>query len=429
MLLSTSCFAISILLGMSTAIQLDVNNQDSIKAAAKTIAHGMVSYYTGDQYGQTPGLLPEGYYWWEAGAMFGSLINYWYYTGDTTYNSIVMEAMLYQAAPTQDFMPQNQSRTLGNDDQAFWAISAMQAAEYNFENPPADSPQFNNGYDYKNSISQGCFFDLAARLGAYTGNTSYFDHADQMWEWSTRIGLVNTTDYAVFDGSDDKLNCTELNHLEWSYNNGIFLHGAAVMWNQTNGTRQALWRTRMEGLIAHSDIFFNNSNTIMTEQACESANNCNTDQQSFKAYLSRWQAATIKLAPWTTDLLFPRLKTSAQAAAQSCSGGTDGVTCGGRWWWMNSNGSTTQWDGRYGAGQQMSALEVVQSLLQPYVSGPMGNGTGATSIGDAGAGTARAGNDPTILAPITTADRAGAGILTVMAVAFTVGGGWWLCFV
>ena len=28
--------------------------------------------YTGNQTGQTLGLLPEPYFWWEAGAMFGS---------------------------------------------------------------------------------------------------------------------------------------------------------------------------------------------------------------------------------------------------------------------------------------------------------------------------------------------------------------------
>ena len=70
----------------TTAIDLDTTNADSIKRAASTIAHGMMGYYTGNQTGQTPGLLPQPYYWWEAGAMFGSLIDYWYYTGDGTYN-------------------------------------------------------------------------------------------------------------------------------------------------------------------------------------------------------------------------------------------------------------------------------------------------------------------------------------------------------
>ena len=39
-------------------------------------------------------------------------------------------------------MPPNQSKTLGNDDQAFWGIAAMSAAEVGFPNPPPDQPQW-----------------------------------------------------------------------------------------------------------------------------------------------------------------------------------------------------------------------------------------------------------------------------------------------
>jgi mannan endo-1,6-alpha-mannosidase len=56
----------------------------SIKAAASLIAYDMMSLYNGNTTGNTPGLLPQPYYWWEAGAMFGSMIDYWYYTGDDT---------------------------------------------------------------------------------------------------------------------------------------------------------------------------------------------------------------------------------------------------------------------------------------------------------------------------------------------------------
>lgn len=109
-----------------------------------------------------------------------------------------ISAITFQSAPAEGgyFEPNNQSLQLGNDDQAFWAFAAMSAAEYNFPNPPDDQPQYlemvqgvfnrqvvrwdpdtcngglrwqifrlNAGYDYKNSISNGCFFNLAARLG------------------------------------------------------------------------------------------------------------------------------------------------------------------------------------------------------------------------------------------------------------------------
>jgi hypothetical protein len=44
-----------------------------------------------------PGLLTyPPYYWWEAGAMFGQLIDYWYYTNDSTYNNMVRDGILFQ---------------------------------------------------------------------------------------------------------------------------------------------------------------------------------------------------------------------------------------------------------------------------------------------------------------------------------------------
>lgn len=221
----------------------------------------MRTYYTGDRPGDIPGNLPPPHYWWQAGAMFGSLIDYWYYTGDTTYNDITTQALLHQVGPNNDYMPPNQTKTEGNDDQGFWGMAVMSAAEHRYPDPPSDKPQwlalaqavfntqaprwdttscngglrwqiftFNNGYNYKNTISNGCFFNIAARLGRYTGNKTYLDWADKVYDWVTNIGLASP-DYHFYDGSDLTINCTAVNHIEWSYNIGVFMMGAATMWN------------------------------------------------------------------------------------------------------------------------------------------------------------------------------------------------------
>jgi mannan endo-1,6-alpha-mannosidase len=72
----------------------------------------MVKWYTGNQPGQIPGELTQGFYWWEAGAMFGQLIHHWNFTGDTQYNDIVMQALLFQVGQDNDYMPKNQSKDL-----------------------------------------------------------------------------------------------------------------------------------------------------------------------------------------------------------------------------------------------------------------------------------------------------------------------------
>lgn len=258
---ATAAFSALLAARSAAGISLDLNDPNSIKSAARTCADGMLSFYKGNLTGGIPGLLPGPYYWWEAGAMFGAMVDYWYYTGDTTYNDVTTEALLFQVGPDENYMPPNQSKSLGNDDQAFWGMAAMSAAEANFPNPPPDKPQwlslalavwnsqsvrwdttscagglkwqiftFNNGYNYKNSISNGCYFNLAARLALYTGNTTYADEANKMWDWVRSVGLISD-EYFVYDGTDDTLNCTELNHIQWSYNAGVFLYGAATMWN------------------------------------------------------------------------------------------------------------------------------------------------------------------------------------------------------
>ena len=79
----------------------------------------MMKYYTGNNTGDVPGNLPAPYFWWEAGAMFGAMLDYYYYTGDSTYNDVVSEALLWQVGPLNDYMTPNQTKSEGNDDQGF----------------------------------------------------------------------------------------------------------------------------------------------------------------------------------------------------------------------------------------------------------------------------------------------------------------------
>ncbi|KAL1297378.1 hypothetical protein AAFC00_004918 [Neodothiora populina] len=384
-------------LQVAHSLTLDVASPDSIRRAASTIAHGLMNYYNNNKTDTvayeigtfSPPLAI--WYWWEAGAAWGGLIDYWAYTGDTTYVETVSQALVAQRGENNDFMPSFYAGSMGNDDQAFWACAALSALEYGFPEPPngtAGNPTwqslseavFNNlvrrwnttqcagglkwqvfpqnpGFDYKQTISNAGFFQISARLARFTGNATYYEWAEKTWDWLTTIGLT-TPAGEVFDGSDDLLNCTELNQIEWTYNSGMMLYGAAALYNYTNGS--ALWADRTTALLNRAEsVFFNaleNSTGIMIEQACEPYYTCNNDQWSFKAYLARWMGKTAILAPFTRAAIMPLLTSSAQAAAKACSGPSDGVTCGARWY-------LDAFDGTYGIGQQLSALEVTQALL------------------------------------------------------------------
>jgi mannan endo-1,6-alpha-mannosidase len=435
----------------ATAYKLDPDSSASVQTIAKQMADDMLSFYQGTQPGQTPGLLPDPYYWWEAGAMLGALVEYWYYTGDDSYVDLTKQGLLFQVGDHDDYMPTNQTMTEGNDDQGFWGLAVMSAAEYNF--PPGDSNQpgwlalaqavfntqaarwdtqecggglrwqifqWNNGYDYKNSISQACFFSLAARLALYTGNSSYATWADTTWDWMMGVGFIDKNWY-VYDGAHVPTNCTNIAPYQFTYNAGGFILGAAAMYNYT---QDQVWKDRLDNLLQGSQVFFTGpQKNIMEEVACEPVNRCNLDQQSFKAYLSRWLATTIKWAPFTQDYIMPYLRASAVAAANQCVGGSNGRMCGLKW-------STGSYDGSTGVGQQMAAMEVTLSCMIQERRPALTAQTGGTSQGNPGGGSADQGQtirpDPIKTGPITAGDRAGAAFLTIGIVASLLAAIVWL---
>ncbi|KAJ5051804.1 uncharacterized protein L3040_001575 [Drepanopeziza brunnea f. sp. 'multigermtubi'] len=369
-------------------------------------------------------------------------------------------------------MPANQTKTVGNDDREFWAMAAILAAETNFQNPPKDQqPQWlalaqavfdemagrwdttrcggglrwlifplNKGFTCENSIANGRFFTLGVRV----------------WDWEASVGLIHK-DYNVFlDGSSDVKNCTTLDRQQWSCNAGIFLHGAANLYNFTQGS--FIWKDRVSGILKTSrNIFFDD--TVMLEQACEGSNSCNIDQSSFKALFSScpvpegWtqEAGVLYLQsqarrhqhprPLHLPTITPLLATSAKSAGLQCTGGDNGTTCGTSW-------TTGTYDGTAGVGQEMSALGAIQSSVVAIPRGaaatgpedpgngggsgtgddspsfaPVTNSTGGSSVGDASAGAHGHGGGTEKEIKITTKDRVAAGFVTVANAGDLIGGG------
>ncbi|GKZ37544.1 hypothetical protein AbraIFM66950_009129 [Aspergillus brasiliensis] len=430
----------------ATALQLDINDEQSIKNAARTTAYNMMSYYHGNESGQTPGKLPDT--WWEGGAMFMTLIQYWYWTGDSSYNEVTTQGMLWQKGDN-DYFPANDSNYLGNDDQVFWGLAAMTAAELNYPEqdgqpswlslaqgvfntqvPRWDTSScqgglrwqiwpYQAGYTTKNAISNGGLFQLAARLGRYTNNHTYTDWAEKIWDWSATTPLLQTAEWYIADTTTTEANCQDHGDIQWTYNYGTYLSGAAYMYNLTNGADK--WKKGLDGLLASTfSRFFPKEygNNVMSEISCEPNMMCDRNQDCFKGFLSSWLTFTTTIAPYTTDQIIPKIQQSALAAAKQCSGGDSGTQCGRRWY-------QPQWDGETSLETDMSALSVFSSNMITHrqsqggqSQGPLTSNTGGTSQSNPNAGTAPS-SSPDKLPDITTGDRAGASILTVLFV-----GGW-----
>ena len=171
-------------------------------------------------------------------------------------------------------------------------------------------------------------------------------------------------------------------------------------------------------------VFFNPNTKIMSEVGCEPENDCNTDGLTFKSFTIRWLALTAQLVPSMAGTIWPYIEASANGAAGQCDG-NGGDWCGYHW-------DTTTWDGFMGVGEQMSALATISANLITVedLAAPLTLKTGASSKGDASAGTGTTATDtgsPWLTRKITTGDRAGAGILTALLLLYTVGGAYWLC--
>lgn len=162
---------------------------------------------------------------------------------------------------------------------------------------------------------------------------------------------------------------------------------------------------------------------IMSDYNCEIPNNCDGNSALFKGVTADWMAMMTTIMPDLKQQILPKLKASAVAAADQCSGGSNGDTCGSRWYQKG------KYDGTSGIGQEMSSLSVLASSLigEKEDAGPKSAKTGGKSKPNPNAGTGDRSSDPGAeLSDITTGDKAGAGILTVVFVVGWIGAMTWM---
>ncbi|KAI1421338.1 glycosyl hydrolase family 76-domain-containing protein [Xylaria sp. FL1777] len=371
--------------GVLAGLTVDVDDAASVKKAAALVAEDLMSFYTGEIPGLLPGPPPDGdYYPWTGGALWASMLDYRSRTGDTQYDEKISDGLLWQRGPDDDFLAPNWTSSAGNDDQAIWAMAALLAAETGFTEPGGDNPKwvtfaqnvfdeqslqsrrvsngscagalrwqispFNNGYDYVATSANVAYADLGARLSLQDGNNkTQAKLVEDTLDWLETAKFIDG-EFNVYDGAHTP-DCDNINKFQFSYIAAFALESAATMYNSTNGGEK--WKTLVDGLTEHIiEIFFPDG--VAKEITCEPTL-CETDMTFFKSFLHRSLASTIKVAPYTESLILPVLKTSAAAAAKSCTNGDNGRMCGLVW-----SGS---FNNHTGAGSQMSVLSALLSVL------------------------------------------------------------------
>lgn len=145
--------------------------------------------------------------------------------------------------------------------------------------------------------------------------------------------------------------------------------------------------------------------------------------KSYKSQLMQWMMSTAKVMPDLAPQILPQLMDTTKAAISVCNCGGVKGQCGLKW---TEPGTC---DGQYGMGQQIDALNAIQIWSETQVPGPANEKTGGPGLsqGNANAGNG-GGQNPNAanMKPITTGDKAGAGILTAIVFIIVLGGGVWM---
>lgn len=381
------------------------NSTASIKSETSPIAKNLMAYYTTNL--TTTGVLPSPYPWYEAATLFSTMINYAFYTGDSSFSDTVAQGLVSQVGDNNDFEPSSETSSETTFGQSLWALATMSAAETGFQNPSDSSKtgwvgfaqnawqeqavQWNNslkstckgglntdisGSGGIDALSNGAFFALSARLARYTGNGTFGDAAESVYSWAESSGLINTNGSVSESLNSDCKNAGFAGQL--SADAAVFILGAAHMYNSTDGA--TTWKTRLNTLLtAALKTFTPDGDGIVIEVSCERQIACTTPTLSYKSIFASALVDTLSLAPFTAATITPVIQSSANAAVKSCSS-APGV-CGTQWTWGG-------YDHLTGAGQEMAALVIMQGLL---VNGTTGNfktgSTGGASSSATGTGS------------------------------------------
>lgn len=386
--------SLSLVLSLTNAIELTVGDVNSVCDASTSLINGIMDYYLGTRYGGTIGMFQQPYYWWEAGLTFDMMIESWSICNNYTYVSIIQDAIYHQKGDENNFYNvANQSDVEANDDQVFWGFTVMEAAERNFPqySDNSDDPNYAqlalnvynsmaprwdadncggglrwqilsnmSGWEYKSEISNAGVFALGARLARYKNENELVRSSNRILKWMKKAYFVNQPDgedyYNVYDGANIvDGSCPVINGVIWSYNYALMTMGTAYLYNTTGDD---YWSDELEKFIGGIEHYFINPNTtnILYEYQCYLWGNCNNDQRVFKAVVADSLGKVVQLAPQFKNRALAIINASAEAAAASCSGGSDGHTCGTDW-------STDGWDGMYGLGEQVAALSVIQNTV------------------------------------------------------------------
>ena len=174
----------------------------------------------------------------------------------------------------------------------------------------------------------------------------------------------------------------------------------------------------MNGLLqkTFATFFLPKNGNILSEIICEPTDNCDRNGMLFKGLTVMWLANIALVVNSTYTDILEKIQTTTAGAAKTCTG-LNNETCGMRWY-------GGEFDGQSGFDIDITATTLYSVAMLPFVrdtAKPLTGSSGGNTSADPSAGTETASDGYPTYTPISTADRAGAGILTVIFTGGLVG--------
>jgi len=369
-----------------SAASLDVTDKDALGTASHQVAANLIKLFQ-ESTGGDGAFNQASNSWFVSGEMWGGIFDHSRWTGDKSFDTIAATALGNASYNEQQDLLGGDMRTFNektlgkwNDDISWWALSMMAGVEiYGNDAVMPGSGKFitvaattwaenleqwdnqcgggiywsrdrtdSGRKNYKNTITNGEFMALGARLAYMTRNMTYLDWSVKAYDWMKNVGMI-TSDYHVYDGAQAP-NCgaDTLVKTEWTYSYGVIIQ-ALVYMHRTTPTASYLSDAAQFAKVAIAKFASNGG----IGDLCEASGNCGRDPPTFKAQLVKGLAYLYNVID-DADV-----KTSIQGSIDASM--TNLVkNCDANWWCpLEWTGGATGMNSPYG---QYTTLELMNAV-------------------------------------------------------------------
>ncbi|KAJ7160100.1 glycoside hydrolase family 76 protein [Mycena filopes] len=204
---------------------------------------------------------------------------------------------------------------------------------------------WNGNHDYKNAITNELYITTSGYMYHATQDAKYLNNLKKTWNW-LKASKMKGSNGLFNDGLTNDGKCNNNKGIQWTYNQGALLPGLAYLYKYA-GDESAIksaWAI-MDALIMGMTVDGG------LREPCETvtANQCNSDQQTFKGILVHYMAWFLRISGRDNGAKYSGFIKAQANKVMKFATGPPGFYSN---LWYDANGGAATWT----ASSQASAL-------------------------------------------------------------------------